>query len=181
MRRVVTGHDARGRSVFISDGRTPRVVRLDGLPEVDILDEVWGTDRAPRVPAEARDPTVGMTSFVPLPGGTRFRFFTTLPEAWVTAARGGGADMSAVMDELQAKMPGLAESMEVENPGMHTTPTIDYGVVISGRIYLELDDGREVLLEPGDTYVQNGTRHAWRNRGREPCVIAVVMIGAERG
>ena len=70
--------------------------------------------------------------------------------------------------------------MEVEHPGMHTTGTIDYGVVISGEIWLELDDRAEVHLKQGDCVVQNGTRHAWRNKSVEPCIMAFVMVGAKR-
>jgi quercetin dioxygenase-like cupin family protein len=61
---------------------------------------------------------------------------------------------------------------------MHTTHTVDFGVVISGEIWLELDDGAEVHLTAGDTVIQNGTRHAWHNRTDEPCVIAVSIVGA---
>jgi mannose-6-phosphate isomerase-like protein (cupin superfamily) len=63
---------------------------------------------------------------------------------------------------------------------MHTTDTVDYLVILSGAVQLELDDGRTVLLKPGDCIVQNGTRHAWRNVSRKPCVMAVIMIGATR-
>jgi quercetin dioxygenase-like cupin family protein len=70
--------------------------------------------------------------------------------------------------------------MEPESPGMHTTDTVDFEVVLSGEIVLELDDGAEVVLKPGDTVVQNGTRHAWRNRGDVPAVIAAGLIGAHR-
>ena len=51
---------------------------------------------------------------------------------------------------------------------------------ISGEVVLELDDGAEVTLRPGDTVVQNGTRHAWRNRTSEPAVLVVVLVGAKR-
>ena len=54
----------------------------------------------------------------------------------------------------------------------------DFGVVISGEAVLELDDKEKVTLRVGDTYVQNGTRHRWSNKGEVPCVIAVVLIGA---
>jgi quercetin dioxygenase-like cupin family protein len=74
----------------------------------------------------------------------------------------------------------MAEVLELENPGMHTTDTVDFDVVISGEVYLELDDGSEVLLKTGDCVVQNGTRHAWRNRSAANCVIAVTLMGAER-
>jgi quercetin dioxygenase-like cupin family protein len=62
--------------------------------------------------------------------------------------------------------------------GMHTSDTIDYGIVLSGEVCLELDDGEEVHLKQGDCVVQNGTRHNWRNRGSEVCVIAFVLTGA---
>jgi len=74
----------------------------------------------------------------------------------------------------------MAEHLETDNPGMHTTDTVDYEFVISGEVVLELDDGAEVTLKPGDTVVQNGTRHAWRNRTNEPAVLVVVLIGAKR-
>ena len=61
---------------------------------------------------------------------------------------------------------------------MHTTPTVDFEVVVSGRVVLELDDGAKVELGPGDTVVQNGTRHRWSNPGTEPATLAAFLIGA---
>ena len=63
---------------------------------------------------------------------------------------------------------------------MHTTDTIDYDIILSGELWMELDDGMEVHLKPGDCVIQNGTRHAWRNRSSESCIMASVMIGAKR-
>jgi mannose-6-phosphate isomerase-like protein (cupin superfamily) len=88
--------------------------------------------------------------------------------------------MKTALMECEEKMPGLLRYIENENPGMHTTDTIDFEYVISGEVWLELDNGEEVHLRPGDTVVQNGTRHAWRNKGSEPCRMAVCMIGARR-
>jgi hypothetical protein len=59
-----------------------------------------------------------------------------------------------------------------------TTDTIDFEVILDGEVWLELDDGVEVHLRPGDTVVQNGTRHAWRNHGDAPCRLAVFIVGA---
>jgi quercetin dioxygenase-like cupin family protein len=70
------------------------------------------------------------------------------------------------------------DHMEPDAPGMHTTRTIDFEVVLSGEVVLELDDGATVHLHPGDTVVQNGTRHRWSNPGREPATLAVFMCGA---
>lgn len=72
--------------------------------------------------------------------------------------------------------PGVA-------PRDHRTETIDYAVVLSGEIDMELD-GTVVHLRAGDALVQQGTLHNWVNRGAHPCVIAFVLIPAkpvERG
>jgi len=63
-------------------------------------------------------------------------------------------------------------------PGMHRTATLDYDVVIEGTIVLELDDGVEVTLGPGDIVVQNGTRHRWHNRGDTIARMLSVTVGA---
>lgn len=63
---------------------------------------------------------------------------------------------------------------------MDTSPTVDYGVILSGEVDLELDDGIVKRLKPGDCFIQNGTRHAWRNPGNVECVAAVVIVGARR-
>jgi uncharacterized cupin superfamily protein len=55
---------------------------------------------------------------------------------------------------------------------------VDFLVVIEGEVWLELADGVEVHLRPGDSVVQNGTAHAWRNHGRQTARVAVVAIGA---
>jgi quercetin dioxygenase-like cupin family protein len=63
---------------------------------------------------------------------------------------------------------------------MHTTGTVDMEIVISGELVLELDDGIEPTLRAGDVNIQNGTRHRWHNRGAEPTVTAVAMVGLSR-
>ena len=89
-------------------------------------------------------------------------------------------DLQAAQAELEEKLPGVLAYLEPDNPGMHTTDTIDFEVVLSGELILELDDGVETVLRPGDTVVQNGTRHRWGNRGTEPAVMAVFMVGTHR-
>src|SRR5437762_14331430 len=60
----------------------------------------------------------------------------------------------------------------------HRTDSIDYIVIISGEIDMELDDTR-VHLEPGDVMVQRGTIHNWVNNGTAPCVLAAILIDAK--
>ena len=59
----------------------------------------------------------------------------------------------------------------------HRTDSIDYAVIVSGEIDMDLD-GTNVHLKAGDVIVQRGTIHNWINRGTEPCVIAFVLIAA---
>jgi uncharacterized cupin superfamily protein len=61
---------------------------------------------------------------------------------------------------------------------MHRTRTVDYAVVMSGEIDMLLDDS-EIHLKAGDVLVQQGTNHAWVNRGTAPCRIAFVLIDAK--
>src|SRR5512139_628554 len=63
-------------------------------------------------------------------------------------------------------------------PRVHRTDSIDYAVVISGEIEMELEKGEEVHLRAGDVVVQRGTVHCWINRGAAPCTIAFVLIDA---
>ena len=73
---------------------------------------------------------------------------------------------------LNPEIPDLGKEQrfhfEKEDPGMHKTNTVDYAVVYDGEMWLELDDGETVHLNRGDVVVQNGTRHAWRNKGNQP-------------
>jgi mannose-6-phosphate isomerase-like protein (cupin superfamily) len=63
-------------------------------------------------------------------------------------------------------------------PRNHRTDSIDYAVIMSGEIDMELDIG-SVHLKAGDVLVQRGTVHNWLNKGTEPCVIAFILISAK--
>jgi mannose-6-phosphate isomerase-like protein (cupin superfamily) len=173
LRRVVTGRNRAGKAIIVQNGVSPRVVTTETLPGLALV-EVWATDTIPTLPIAPVDLTTTMKSFVPGAGGTRFRV-VQFPGAGTRAF-----DQEAFRREYKVKAPGLAEAMELQDSGMHTTDSVDYGVVISGEITLELDDGATVNLKQGDCVVQNATRHAWRNRSTAPCVMAFVLVGAAR-
>lgn len=172
IRRIVTGHDAQGRAIIVSDEAAPRHITFETLTGLEFI-ELWGTSNIPQIPVAPGDPTKVITSFVPTPSGSRFRI-VRFPSNQEIAS----IDPVAFHAEFQHKIPGLSDAHELDQPGMHTTTTIDYGIVLSGEIDLELDDQAEIHLKAGDCIVQNGTRHAWRNRGAEACTIAFIMIGA---
>jgi mannose-6-phosphate isomerase-like protein (cupin superfamily) len=172
VRRVVTGHSPAGKAVLASD------TQVDGITVAQLGSEfhrLWGGDAVSRFPDDGSEPA-GPLYFPPV-GGFRVSMFTVPPDSVMRAAL---ANPAALMPELEAKLPGLTGPLEPDAPGMHTTDTIDFEYVISGRVVLELDDGAKVELGPGDTVVQNGTRHAWRNPFDEPCRMVVFLVGAER-
>jgi mannose-6-phosphate isomerase-like protein (cupin superfamily) len=171
-RRVVTGHRD-GKAVFVSDS-TVEPLTMQLLPGTE-FHRLWGADRAPTFPDDGAEPD--QPTYFPPVGGFRFGMFTVPP---AFGAVQDGIDLQTAFAEVEEKLPGLLGHMEPENPGMHTTDTIDFEVVLSGEVVLELDDGAEVTLSLGDTVVQNGTRHRWSNRGAVPAVVAVFICGAHR-
>ncbi|WP_155060357.1 cupin domain-containing protein [Streptomyces blattellae] len=171
VRRVVTGVSASGKPVIVSDGEPPVTRQYTHTPGF-ARSLVWNT-AAPATPSA--DPTQTLKSYVPAPGET-IALTVTFPPGSVYADPGW--DPVAAGAEQLENTPGLAELFEPDNPGMHTTPTVDYGVVLSGEIVLDLDGGETAILGPGDLVVQNGTRHAWRNNGAEPATLFFVLIGA---
>ena len=64
-------------------------------------------------------------------------------------------------------------------PRRHRTDSVDYAVVISGQIEMEMDDGVVVTLKQGDVLVQRGTVHNWVNNTNEVCIIAFVLVSAK--
>jgi len=122
-------------------------------------------------------------NFFPPRNGFRFGMFT-LPPAISTSAKRTSSRQApptpAMLEEMKQKLPGALEVLEADHPGMHTTDTVDFDIVVFGEVVMELDDGAEVVLKAGDCVIQNGTRHAWHNRSSERCVIAFSLVGAER-
>ncbi len=172
VRRVVTGHDADGKAVFAGDEQVEPVT-LALLPGME-FHRLWGGDTVASFPDDGSRPDA--PRYFPPAEGFRFAFFSIPPDGGAGAP--ADLDFDAALAEFEQKLPGMAEHLEPAAPGMHTTASIDFGVVVSGSVVLELDDGATVTLRTGDTYVQNGTRHRWSNPTDTPAVIAVVLIGA---
>lgn len=172
VRRVVTGHDEHGKAIFASDEMVPPIT-LELMPGAE-FHRLWSSDGPQTYPDDGTDP--GGHAYFPPVGGFRFGFFTIPPDGEAPYPE----DMEAAAAAVEAALPGMMSHLEPDAPGMHTTDTTDYEIVLSGRIILELDDGAEVELSPGDTVVQNGTRHRWHNPFGEPAVCGVVLVGAHR-
>lgn len=173
IRRVVTGHDSRGDSVFAADDQLEPLTS-PGLPGVQ-MSYLWGADAPQQHPGDGTQPA--WHEHFPPREGVRFVVFSLPP-----AGHGDGEAPPSAADvaDADAKFPGLLASFERDDPGMHTSDTTDFAMVIRGEVVLELDGAAERTLRPGDVVVQNGTRHRWVNRGSERVDVAFVLVGAER-
>ena len=158
VRRVVTGHTSEGVAVVVSDGDAPQIPIGDQGSATTLI---WGRDDAARFPDDGSQPTV--SGAFPPPGGSSVAVMELAPES----------------DEFHEFVrAALTPWADPDVPGMHRTATLDYDVVLEGTVGLELDDGAEVVLGPGDVVVQNGTRHRWHNRGTSIARVLAVTLGA---
>jgi mannose-6-phosphate isomerase-like protein (cupin superfamily) len=163
MRRIVTGHDAQGRSVFV----------IDGPPTA--AGAFWLTDAAPADNKKADDAAQLVRGLEPPRAGTIFRYALIPPE-----------DPKVTPEERERITARMFEQMGAahcrpdtsRHPAMHKTRTVDYVILLSGEVTLLLDKG-EVDLKPFDVVVQRGTNHAWVNKGKEPALIAAVLVDAK--
>ena len=169
-RRVVTGFDENGESMVAIDGPPGAIIGANGAG----LGEVWVTDGIADNSIKgdlAKRPVI----LEPPAGGSVCRFFAVDPE-----------DTSLSAKELEERAAAGFKAMGGEHcrpdtsrgPGMHTTRTIDYVVLLEGEVTLILEKG-EVALKPFDVVVQRGTNHAWTNRGSKRALLLAVLVDAK--
>ena len=173
-RRIVTGHNAEGKSVVLSDG-APGSQR-------GRLFEMWSTATMPADNAGAADAAALRDVILePDPNGTVFRFFEVVPES----------EQPSVEERQKAFEDRLASASEDEraeahrlrpdtsrHPSMHRTKTVDYMILLNGEVSMLLDEG-EVEMKPLDVLIQRGTNHGWVNHGTETALLMAVLIDAE--
>ena len=169
IRRIVTGHDAKGKSVILSDGPSPHVLTLPGVPTFG-LTNLWITSGAPADNSGTQDAAAAKVVLEPPPNGSIFRVVEFPPDSTL-----GGFDRDKAFGAM-----GASHAMDADasrHPGMHKTSTVDYAIVLSGEIWALMDEG-ETLMRAGDVLVQRGTNHAWSNRSSAPCLVAFILISA---
>lgn len=165
VRRVVTGHDAQGRSIVVSD----TTAEMEG-----VLHELWLTDSTPA--RFGGTPRLGAlpNNLEPPKNGSVIRFVQFQPNEGVSR------------EELEARYSAAFASIKASHtrvdtrrhPAMHKTKTVDYGIVLSGKIKLLVDEGEEAILEPFAVVIQRGTNHGWVNPGPGPALMAFILIDA---
>jgi hypothetical protein len=170
-RRIVTGN-VNGKAVVQSD-EPLLAYEFKTVPGYEHT-LIWINPTIPDLSKEQRFDNYP-DSVVPGPGGTSL-LFVTFPPGSVFADPSFSAQ--AAQEEALVRLRGLADHFEKEDPGMHKTNTVDYAVVYDGEIWLELDNSETLHLRRGDVVVQNGTRHAWRNKGTKAVTMLFFLNGA---
>ena len=179
-KRALTGRDEAGKSVLKSVDVTSKVVEIDSNPGLTFY-ELYMTEGVPQLTGLEPDPMLNGTKAFPGPGGTMFRLISYPPKRPEGYKPPPGVTFESALGEMSEKVPRMGDHFDRSAPGMHTSDTIDYCVVVRGAMTLELDDGAKVQLRQGDCIVQNGTRHRWRNPLPEPCLMAFISVGGKRG
>ena len=170
VRRVVTGHNERGKSIIARDGPAPSVLEITAMPGL-VLSDLWETTSAPADNRDERDAAERPVHLEPAPRGTIFRIVDFPPDgAWRATA-----DQMEAFDQIAA---GHAADQASDDPMMHKTATVDYAIVLEGEIWAVMDEG-ETLLRAGDVLVQRGTNHSWSVRGETPARVAFILVGAD--
>ncbi len=167
-RRVVTGHDAKGVAIIESDEVATQILQRPNRPGVT-LTNFWKSDGTPAEYDGETETCTGPFNLHPPANGSVFRCVEFLPEDPEILAKLDGKSAFAEM--------GAAANIveDARHPFMHRTDSVDYAVILSGEIYMLMDE-EDVHLKAGDVVVQRGTNHAWSNRGTEPCVIVFVLV-----
>jgi uncharacterized cupin superfamily protein len=171
MRRVVTGEDAAGRAVVVSDDLVAGHA-FESIPGMHAT-MLWATAPGP-VDRSGRDPVPSLVHDVPGPGETRLHVIVFPPDA---VYGDPDFDPERARQEQRRVSPDLSSLFEPGTPGTHATNTTDYMLVLSGEVVLEVDDGAEVELHAGDVVIANGNRHTWHNRTDTTAALLVVWIG----
>jgi mannose-6-phosphate isomerase-like protein (cupin superfamily) len=169
VRRVVTGHHADGRSTVVFDGAAPNVKQRQAGNGSTLL---WVTEESPAALAGRADRAARDIAVPPPRRGTIFRIAEFPP-----GVGGEVRDNETVLRDFGIGAD-VARGAAPRHPAIHRTRTVDYIVVLEGEIDLLLDD-RDVHLKAGDVVVQQGTNHAWINRGSATCRLAMVFVDAE--
>ena len=169
VRRVVTGHNAAGKSIFLSDGPAPNV--MSRRTASTTVTELWETGGAPASNRGTADPTDHPYRLPPPKNGTVFRVVDFAP----ASPHAAPVDHNEI---LRAMGIDPATQGYPRHANTHRTKTIDYAIVLDGEIDMLLDDS-EIHVKAGDVLVQQATNHAWVNNGTKPCRIAFILIDAK--
>lgn len=156
-RCVVTGNK-NGQSIIISDNIVTNV--SEPIPNL-LISDVWLTDT---MPVDLNKSVTNENTAIPqVPkNGSFFRYVQIPPD-------------SEILPHIPEEF--LMQNKNAPHPLMHKTSSLDYIVILSGEVYLMVDN-EETLLKAGDIVIQRATNHAWSNRSNKPCIQLAILLDA---
>lgn len=164
VRRIVTGENAAGRSMIVSDGPTPNRFMSRYAPSY--VQVPWATGKGA---AQGEDPAPADHVFgFHSPGGSVLRIVDFPPDQSYNIDQ-----LTQFLDEHRVRDNG--------NPRhfwFHKTHSLDYAICLEGEIYAMLDED-EALMRAGDVLIQRATNHSWSNRSDKPCRMAFVLLALD--
>ena len=165
VRRIVTANAENGRSCILADEATPHT--LETAPNRGLID-LWATQKGgpDLAVADGADRPIVLS---PAEGGNTFRFFQLPPASTPELSQEAAAEVFARRGDPSARVSGA------KHPSMHRTRSLDYIVLLRGRVRLILDDA-ETILDPYDVVIQRETNHAWENLSDEPALMLAVLV-----
>jgi len=165
VRRIVTGHNEAGESIFTCDGDTPNVLAEPGKPVAQV---VWATGAGRAVGLD------------PAPAGHKFGFHSDKGSLLriVDFPPDELYDQEKLVEFLDIE--GVRDQNKPRHFWFHKTESLDYAVVLEGEIVAMMDHG-ETVMRPGDVLIQRATNHSWSNRSAQNCRMLFVLIALQEG
>jgi hypothetical protein len=168
-RRIVTANTEGGRSFVLSDGVTPHV--LESGPGRGLVN-LWAIGKnGPDFVVE--DGAARPVRLEPPERGNVFRFFQLAPRSDAAPSKDAAESAAAAAFERMGAAHLRVDT--TRNPSMHRSQTVDYIVLLKGKVKLVLDD-EEAILNPFDVVIQRGTNHAWVNLEETPALLLGVLM-----
>lgn len=165
VRRIVTGENAQGKSILVSDGPAPNHTTDPGTPFAQVI---WVTGDAA---APGPDPAPAGHKFgFHSNGGSLLRVVDFPPDETYEPAQ-----LARFLDNH-----GVRDKDNPRHFWFHKTQSLDYAIVLEGEIHALMDEG-ETLMRAGDILIQRATNHSWSNRSGKPCRMAFVLLDLEPG
>lgn len=170
LKRYVVGLDERGKSAVVTTGVPNQQEKQDFFWRATL----WKTRETPVDNSIPGDRSLdGVAARSPFPNGMLVRTLELWPDQDDDTRKKSFAELNEQIGHDQ----DISEAERQRSATMHRTDTLDVITVLRGEIYLILDE-EEVLLQPTDTVIIQGSNHGWSNRSTEPCLLMGCMIDA---
>ena len=179
-RRFITGHDENGKAILLKKDCIPNrkkpqnrnisvynIWRCMNHHDANIENDIDKIDLCSKI---------GLIPLEPSLYGSNFRIIEFEPESTVKDFyKSDDKKIGAAWSDFGVSNKKVFGGKAAKHPFMHKTESIDYAVCLYGKMYMVLDE-EEVLIKAGDTIVQRGTNHSWKNCFQDVCIMMFVLI-----